>query len=348
MSKLDENQDKHSFLTSPSRRKFLTGLAALGAGTLIAPGVLGGAQPAGQTAGTLKKRPRRIDVHHHASLPSATPWQRTTQTGPAPVQWTPSTALEMMDQGGCDLAILSSGGNDGPLCRKYNDYMAKMVSDYPGRFGMFTSLPFPDIDGTLKEIEYGMDTLKADGVRLGTSYNGKWLGDPVFGPVFEELNRRKAVLYTHPGAPSCCQRLVPGIADSTIEFGTDTTRAIVKMVYSGNSARYPDMRVIFSHAGGTMPFLTVRLIKDATMVPNGFLAEAGRFYYDTAQTAGATSMSALKAAVPMSHIVFGTDYPFLTVANTAKGIKDSKVFTAQELQQIDNGNALQLFPKYAV
>jgi len=253
----------------------------------------------------------------------------------------------MMDQGGCDLTILSSGGNDGAQCRKYNEYMAKLVSDYPGRFGMFTSLPFPDVDGSLKELAYGFDVLKADGVRLGTSYGDKWLGDPVFAPLFEELNRRKAVVYTHPSAPTCCSRLVAGIADPTIEFGTDTTRTIVRMVFSGSSARYPDMRMIFSHAGGTMPYLIVRLIKDSGAVPKGFPYEAGRFYYDTAQAAGVAAMSALKNVVPMSQIVFGTDYPYISVAQTAKGLKDSGVFTAAELTQIDSGNALHLFPRYA-
>ncbi len=329
-------------LATPSRRQFLTGMAALGAGALI-PGGMG---LFAQTA-PAKKRPRRIDVHHHPSLPNSGPQVRTTQTGPAPALWTPETALQMMDQGGVDLTILSAGTTNPKECRTYNDYMAKLVSDYPGRFGMFTSLPFPDIDGCLKEIAYGMDDLKADGVRFGTSYDGKWLGDPAFAPLFEELNRRKTVVYTHPGAPTCCAKLVPGIADSSIEFGTDTTRAIVKMVYSGSSAKYPDMRVIFSHAGGTMPYLVVRLTKDATMVPNGFRPEASRFYYDTAQTAGYASMAALKGVVPMSHIVFGTDYPFISAAQTAQGLKECGVFTAQELAQIDAGNALALFPKYA-
>jgi predicted TIM-barrel fold metal-dependent hydrolase len=254
----------------------------------------------------------------------------------------------MMDQGGVDLTILSSGGDAGAQCRAMNESMAKLVSDHPGRFGMFTSLPFPDVEGSLKEMAYGLDVLKADGVRLSTSYGDKWLGDPAFAPLFEELNRRKAVVFTHPISPSCCAGLVPGIGDATIEFGTDTTRAIVRMVFSGSSARYPDLRMIFSHAGGTMPFLIVRLIKDSGAVPKGFPAEAGRFYYDTAQSAGFAAMSALKNVVPMSHIVFGTDFPYISAAQTAKGLKDSGVFTAQELAQIDSGNALQLFPRYAV
>jgi predicted TIM-barrel fold metal-dependent hydrolase len=370
MGKLGEKQDTHSLFIVSSRRQFLTGLAAFGASTLIPPGAPRRAQPAGQTAGNSKRRPRRVDVHHHPSAPpsvtgagSRPPAPEAFRTGPASSEWTVSKALEEMDQGGVDLTILSSGGNDASRCRAYNEYMAKLVSDHPDRFGMFASLPFPDIDGSLKEIAYGLDVLKADGVRLGTSYPNKlWLGDPAFAPLFEELNRRKAVLYTHPGAPACCADLVPGIGASTIEFGTDTTRAIVKMVYSGSSARYPDMRMIFSHAGGTMPYLVLRGIKDSLgsggpvgpnnqvvpPVPNGFVAEARRFYYDTAQAAGGAAMSALKRVIPVSHIVFGTDFPWISAAETAKGIKDSGVFTAAELAQIDSGNALQLFPKYAV
>jgi len=350
--------DDHGFtgadaLPAGSRRQFLTGVAAIGASVLIPAGILAGAgsslPAAGAQAVAPGKKPRRVDVHHHPSLPrspGAAP-ARSFSTGPDPASWTPEGAIKMMDEGGTDLTILSSGGNDGPMCRVYNDYMAKVRSDYPGRFGMFASVPFPDVDASLKEIEYAMDTLKADGIRLGTSYGKKWLGDPAFAPIFEEMNRRKGVIYTHPGANVCCQRLVEGIADPTIEFGTDTTRAIVRMVFSGSSARYPDMHMIFSHAGGTMPYLIVRLIKDSGAVPAGFPAEAGRFYYDTAQAAGAPAMYALKHVVPMNRILFGTDYPYITTAATAKGLKDSGVFTDKELLQIDRDNFLQLMPKYA-
>jgi predicted TIM-barrel fold metal-dependent hydrolase len=347
-----------------TRRQFISGFVAVGATAVFVPNGF-----ASQTAGTTKRTPRRIDVHHHPTVPpnvtGATRAANTFEafrTGPASADWTVSKALEEMDQGGVDLTILSTGGNDAAHCRAFNEYTAKLVSDHPERFGMFASLPFPDVDGCLKEIAYGMDVLKADGVRLGTSYPNKlWLGDGAFAPIFEELNRRKAVLYTHPGAPACCTNLVPGIGDSTIEFGTDTARAIVKMVFSGSSARYPDMKIIFSHAGGTMPYLVLRGIKDSLgsggpvgpknevvpPVPNGFVAEVRRFYYDTAQAAGGAAMSALKKVVPVSHIVFGTDFPWISAAETAKGLKDSGVFTSQELAQIDSGNALRLFPKYA-
>ena len=72
------------------------------------------------------------------------------------------------------------------------------MADHPGRFGVFAMLPMPYIDECLKEIEYAFDTLKVDGIGMMTSYGDKWLGYPQFAPVFDELNRRKATVYTHP------------------------------------------------------------------------------------------------------------------------------------------------------
>ena len=170
------------------------------------------------------------------------------------------------------------------LARECNDYSAKLVADHRGRFGMFTALPMPDVDGCLKEIEYGFDVLKADGVGLYTSYRDKWLGDPAFDPIFAELDRRKAVIYVHPATPDCCVNLVPGIQDANIEYGTDTTRAIARMIFGGAAQRFPNIRIIWSHAGGTMPFLIERFMRTSTFpewrkkLPGGFLPEAQRFY----------------------------------------------------------------------
>lgn len=288
-------------LFGSSRRQFLTGIAAMGAATLVSQRGF-----SAQTGG--HKPPRRVDVHNHPGMPvtgarNAGPTDYFTG---ASLQWTVMKALDEMDQGGVDLTILSNPGGghrDGDTVeqtrsrtRSYNDYMAKLVSDHPDRFGMWACLTLPDVDGALKETEYGLDTLKAAGVSMSTSYAGKYLGDPIFDPLFAELNRRKAVLYTHPVTNACCTNLVKAIRDPSIELPTDTTRAIMSMVATGASSRYPDVRIIFSHAGGTMPFLLPRLIKDSKAIPTGFRAEASRFYYDTAQAANAAPMSALKAA----------------------------------------------------
>ena len=166
-----------------------------------------------------------------------------------------------------------------------NEYAAKLVADYPGRFGNFAMLPLTDAEGSLRELTYALDTLKADGIALMTSYGDKWLGDPLFLPVMEELNRRKALVYTHPTAANCCVNLVPTQPPVMIEFGTDTTRTIADIVFSGNARRFPDIRWIFSHAGGTMPFLIERFVRHPLLVPkaketvpDGTLAELKRFY----------------------------------------------------------------------
>jgi predicted TIM-barrel fold metal-dependent hydrolase len=262
-----------------------------------------------------------------------------------------------MDRGGVERAITSVTspglwfGDPAvarPLARACNDYAAQLRADHPGRFGVFAVLPLPDIEGSLKELEYGLDVLKADGICLFTSYGDKWLGDPAFDAVFAELNRRKTLVYTHPVAANCCRNLVPGINDATIEFGTDTTRAIARFVFSGSAARFPDVRLIFSHAGGTMPFLIERFDRWSQTppypqsVPAGFRAHARNFYYDTAQASNHTALTALKALIPTSHILFGTDYPFRTALEHVNGLAQSGVFTPREIRGIEREHALAL------
>jgi predicted TIM-barrel fold metal-dependent hydrolase len=264
-----------------------------------------------------------------------------------------------MDKAGVSTAVLSittpgvSFGDDAlarRLARECNEYAARLVADHPGRFGNFAILPWPNAEASLREIEYSLDALKADGIGMLTSYGDKWFGDPYFAPVFEELNRRKAVIYTHPTSANCCRNAMPGIPDTAIEYGTDTSRAIVRTVFSGSSVKYPDMRIIFSHAGGSMPFLIERLVnlaktpQYAAQLPKGYVAEATKFYYDTAQASNAAAMGALRKVAPVSQIVFGTDYPFRTSAEHVRNLKECGVFNAAELRAIHRDNALNLLP----
>jgi 6-methylsalicylate decarboxylase len=301
--------------------------------------------------------PHRIDVHAHFSPPEWVAAHGPGQIIPLARDWSAAKAIEDMDRAGVATALLSittpglwfgDGKNARALARHCNDYAAKLRADHKGRFGLFTALPLPDIEGALAEIAYGLDQLKADGVGLLTSYGDKWLGDPAFDPVFAELNRRKAVAYVHPTAPDCCRNIVPGVPDAAIEFGTDTTRAIARYVFGGAAARFPDVKMIWSHAGGTMPFLAERfegmtkLPQHAGKFPKGFGAEARRFHYDTAQSSNAISMSGLKQLVPVSNIVFGTDYPFRSALDHVNGLHQCGVFNEAELRAIDRDNAVTL------
>ncbi len=276
------------------------------------------------------------------------------------VGWSVEKTIDDMDKGGVQTAINSivvPGVWFGDpvqarrLARECNEYAAKLVADYPGRFGSFAALTLPDIDGSLREIEYALDVLKADGIMLQTSYGNKWLGDPFFAPVFEELDRRHAVVFTHPTANTCCVSLLPGISSAEIEYGTDTTRAIVRMVYSGSAKRYPNIRMTFSHGGGTMPYLIGRFVNRVSRShgENGeqhdFQAEVSKFYYDTAQTFNPVPMTALKHVVPVSQILFGTDFPYRSSIESTRGLTESKVFDPKELEQVKRGNALKLLPR---
>jgi predicted TIM-barrel fold metal-dependent hydrolase len=324
------------------RRRLLLGLGAAAAG-LALPGRLpfGAAVP---------QEPWRIDVHSHLAPPA---WvQKLTPDGvvlPPMANWSVQRHLDDMDRAGVATAItsvtspglwLSDRDAARALARACNDYAATLRQAHPGRFGMFVVLPMPDIEGSLRELEYGLDTLGADGICLFTNYAGKWLGDPAFDQLMAELDRRKAIAYTHPVAAACCRNLVPGINEATIEFGTDTTRALARWVFSGSAARFPGIRFIFSHAGGTMPYLAERFDlwsrtpPNPTNVPLGFRAHAQRFYYDVAQSSNAVTLAALKAVVPTPHILFGTDYPFRTAVEHVASLEASGIFSSAELRGI--------------
>jgi 6-methylsalicylate decarboxylase len=236
-----------------------------------------------------------------------------------------------------------------------NEYAAaKIVGNYKGRFGLFALLPLPDVEGSLREIEYAFDTLKVDGVGLLTSYDNKWLGDGSFAPVFDELNRRKAVVYTHPLEASCCRNGVQGVTPQTLEYPTDTTRTLMSLVAGNTATRCPDITFIFSHAGGTLVsiagrFLGAQVTAESLAKPveaNSRMHHIRRFYYDTAGSANPVQMQSLKLLVPASQIVFGTDFPFANPAATVAGLETSG-FTQEELRGVYRGNAAKFLPKYA-
>jgi predicted TIM-barrel fold metal-dependent hydrolase len=211
-------------------------------------------------------------------------------------------------------------------------------------------MPLPDVDATLKEVAYACDTLKADGIGLFTSYGDVWLGNAAFRPVMEELNRRKAVVHVHPTAANCCRNLEYGVAPGSIEYGTDTTRALIGVTFSGDAAKFSDIRFIWSHAGGSAPFLAGRIdgasanAKDR--MPDGFIAEAKKFFYDTAGAANRGALSSLLQLVTPSQVMFGTDFPpGGTSREVARALADAGMFDASAMRAIDRDNAVRLLPR---
>ena len=232
------------------RRTFLAGLAGLGMSALTRP-ILHAQPPAG-----LRVRPHRIDIHHHLFPPNYRTMIASIGAGNL-AAWTAEQSLAEMDKGGIQTSVISvsppgvwfgDAAQARNLARTINDYGAKMSQDSPGRFGLFAALPLPDIEGSLREIAYALDTLKADGIGLMTNYGDRWLGDASFAPVWEELNRRKAVVYTHPNTPTCCTNLKDEVGAGTIEWATDTTRTVASLLFSGTARAIPTFAGFFPTA----------------------------------------------------------------------------------------------------
>jgi 6-methylsalicylate decarboxylase len=309
--------------------------------------------------------PHRIDTHHHPYPPvyvekTREILKRTTHTFyDRLTTWQPSQAVEAMDKDGIAVSVLSIGTPSvwlgdvqasRTLARECNDAAAKMQSDYKGRFGHFATIPLPDVDGSLREIEYLYDTLGADGIALTTNYDDKYPGEDAFAPVFDELNRRNAVVYFHPHGASFAYNVVPDIPPPILEFPFDSTRAIVSLLFSGTMTRCPNIKWIFSHGGGALAMLANRLVgltrtrpDLGAKLPNGPKAELANIYVDVV---GVTSPGMLKAVldiVPMSHLLFGTDFPFWDPKINVEGLAALKLDPA-DLAAIERGNALKLLP----
>jgi predicted TIM-barrel fold metal-dependent hydrolase len=336
---------------TPSRRKFL-GLACCAAGSVLTRHCL-----AADAVGA-------IDVHHHVSPPVWLESARdqitaTNRNSSVVTNWTAQKSLDDMDANGVQIAMLSIT-NPGTwfgdsvkgrtLARGCNEYMAGLKRDHPSRFGGLASLPLPDADGSLSEIHHSLDTLKLDGFGLMTNYDDKWLGDALFRPVLEELNRRAATVYVHPTSAACCMAPIVDVSPSAIEFPIDTTRTIVSLLFSGSLAAFPNIKWIFSHAGGTLPMLAERITniiqaqpRLQSRIPNGAMYEMRKLYYDLAQGTSAMQLAALTKMVDSTQIVFGSDFPFWSAKTVQAGMASGNL-DASAREDIWHRNARRLFP----
>jgi 6-methylsalicylate decarboxylase len=345
--------------TNPGRRRFLGTLASVGTASLLPTGVLRAQNGA-----------RRIDVHQHFVSPSFHAYLNGKNSPAAPIpgiaawrEYSPARAVEELDRVGIETAMLSitapgvwfgDAEEARRLAREMNEFAAaRMVGDHKGRFGLFAVLPLPDVEGSLREIEFALDTLKADGFGILTSYGNAWLGDPAFAPVLDELNRREAVVYVHPTDAACCSGLLPRVPNQMLEYPMDTMRTVASLVVSETATRCPDVRFIFSHAGGPLIGVAGRLLAAEmsaenlakTPEPNTRLHHLRRFYYDTAGSANPVNMQGLKTLVGISQIVFGTDAPFFDGAPQVRGL-EAAGFTAAELARVERTNALAFLPRF--
>ncbi len=353
-----------------SRREVLTSLAALGATSLVPASAW--AQAAAPSAAAKATARTVIDCHFHYYSPEyKAAWQafleKEKQPGLPPFvkNWTPQWAVEQMDKAGIGISVMSlpstpavwfGADADGmvKMSRLCNEFAAKMVHDYPGRFGLFASLPMPNVAASLKEIDYVFGTLKADGINLMTSFGDKWPGDPAYDEVFQELNRRKAIVYFHPYAPNCCGGLMPAVGESWIEYPYDTGRTVTNLLFTGSLARFRDIKWMFSHGGGAIPYLAGRIRNQSRIAknihevaPNGTDFELQRLYYETANAAYPPTLAALTKFVPVSNILYGSDLPYLSEEQNLEGLR-SYGFNKSTLAAIEHGNAMKLMPRLKI
>lgn len=347
-----------------SWRSFAIGGAAALGGVLLGGGQGAvAAVPNGAGQGTVAAVPHRIDVHHHIippqflkEAPPSADFQRNW------AWWTPQKSLEEMDQNGIAVSMLSfatpyewfSGIEPGRrLARMCNDYCAEQMRDNVGRFGLFAGVPpLEDTEGCLREIAYAFDTLQADGVTVMTSYGDKYLGDAAYAPVWEELNRRRAVVFVHPSEPTCCNPDL-GLHSAYAEWPFDTARTVMSLWASNALLRWPHIRFIFSHGGGGLPMVADRIDKfgrpdlqagpDAPMLHDA-LSQIRTLYFDTANAANPPALAATRAMVDPGHILFGSDYPFVPASRAVDGLAHAQL-NPQELRGIERDNAIALMPQ---
>ena len=279
---------------------------------------------------------------------------------PSAQHWSPAAALEEMDAADISLSLLSVStpaasflppDAAAKLARECNDYTAQLVQDYPGRFAIVGTLPMPHIEESLAELDYLYGKLNTAAIGLMTNYDQKWLGHPSFDRIFAALNERHAAVHVHPSMtnPGVDAARAMGLPPPVVEYSTDTTRTIANLVFTGAAEKFTDVKLIFSHGGGTMPYLIERFTGIARSNPQyaaftaeRVLAALRRFYYDVAIVAHPAPLAALTELIPASQIVYGSDSPYRSPQATNEGI--GSFLDQATLQAILRDNSLRIMP----
>jgi aminocarboxymuconate-semialdehyde decarboxylase len=310
-----------------------------------------------------------VDLHQHV-IPDFY-WQASNEDGNVagginPPRWSLEGAIAYLDEAGIDVAVESIStpgvhfGDDQAaraLARRVNEYLADIKRNRPDRFGGFAALPLPDIEGSLEQLEYALDVLELDGVSVFTNAGGSYLGDSRFDPIFAELQRRAAVVFVHPTASPDPIAHTLGLPDTLLDYPVDTSRAIAKLHYSNTLARTPDVKYVFVHAGGTIPFLASRfaIVDEMDVIPGArergaFADVLPRLYWDTASAFTDPVLHMLRSVTGLKNVVFGTDYPYPANTISIGGLRQ-----LQNTAELDDGEragvlgacALRLIPRLA-
>ncbi|KAF3094645.1 hypothetical protein TWF569_011644 [Orbilia oligospora] len=321
----------------------------------------------------MSQHPTKFDVHHHF-VPDFYV-EALEANGGDPSGWTiPKWTLEssetLMENIGIGTTIFSMTA-PGPsihkdpseaasLARKTNTFAAAVRDSNPQKFGFFAALPsLLNKESAISEIRYAIDELKADGVTLFTRYgpDNHYLGHPDFQEIWQELNDRSAVVFVHPTHGVDTNLVAPSLPQPMIDYPHETTRTAMDIILSGTVRKYKNCKIILSHAGGTLPYLALRV---AAMMPhtpfgksNGLstdeiIEDAKSFYFDLALSGNEFTLGLLLKFAKPGHILFGSDFPYAPT----KGIEyftesfDKYELSEEERSTINRGNAEALFPRF--
>jgi 6-methylsalicylate decarboxylase len=327
-----------------------------------------------------------IDVHHHVLVPEYE--QALIRSGagdpsrPFRRHDGPAVTCEKMAELGIAAAVVNplsvAGVHHGDdanaryLTRSVNEALARFSAGAPDRLGFFATLPMPDMDGALREMEHALDTLRADGVILLSHQNGVYVGDPRGEPLYAEMDRRGVICFVHPTIPP----YLPGGLDlrlwpAYLEYAFDTTRVAGNLIYHEYMRRFPRIKWLLAHAGGAFPYLSMRLrlMEELEIggrkppfpsvgagkpfderVPEGVTPYLDKFYYDVALAGADAPMAALTALAPQDHIFYGSDWPFVLrsfVVEQQENLLRMPHFSGNRFAAMERDNALGLFKRFA-
>lgn len=277
--------------------------------------------------------------------------------------WSADAHLKFMDEAGIQTSVLTmpapqpyfgDGAESARICRQFNEEAAALKALYPGRFLFCAALPLPDVEKALEEARYALEVLGADGVKLATNCYGQYLGDEDLEPLMAYLNSRKAVIITHPHKPSAVNdKLIAAVPLASYEYLAETTRAILNMVAHNVLVRYPDLKVVVPHCGSFLPNALPRfkgllpvMVKQGYMQPVDVDANIAHLYFDLAGAATDEALESLLTITEPSHILYGSDYPYVAapaLIGAKKALETRLAGHGLEPRDIFTNNAARLF-----
>jgi 6-methylsalicylate decarboxylase len=316
---------------------------------------------------------KKFDVHSHA-LPAFFHDRLlalgSEAAGIPVITWSMEATRRMTAKEGIATSILSLS-TPGPqiasdtqgqrgIARQYNEWAYNETRQNPAQLGFFAAVPdLHDHDGCLAEIAYALDTLAADGICIYTTYQGKYLGEPMFRPIWQMLHSRRAIVFIHPSPPVGFKLVDRMLALPAFDFPHETGRTAAHLIMTGTKRLCPDAQIILAHGGGTLPWLSERLailqehmfshelLADSPKTAEHVLQDAKSFYFDTALCGTANVLDSLLKWAPQSHILYGSDFPYAVVEAEYNNLKLEQYDMTKDLRDsIYIRNALRLFPRF--